>query len=336
MKILLITDTHLHSLNIDLVKNIFKECIDYCKKNNIDRIIHLGDFFETRASLTYEVIKGAIDIFKILQESKLQVDILAGNHDRPYTGKTSYLSLFKAIAPNINFIEDIDAIQTSDFGLNIYLPNWDKVYKEKFEEANFLSEIKDCISNVKILFAHCQLEDIPAELQAKVDLILMGHIHDREQLTDKAWYIGSAYQQNFAEDNYKGFTILNWDGKEFKLELHKTNFQEFFVQKVDLNVFTEEEVKQYILDFKEKNPNKFLKIIFEGYNKDITLLKEFCKSLDIEVGSNIQNLNELEGQEIIASGLSKEQLDNYFEEFYSQTEKTDALELLKNIFKKEE
>ena len=322
----LLTDTHLSPFNISLVENLFQEGIEICKKKNIKTFIHIGDFFETRASLTYEVINSATKIFKWLNDSGLSVHIIAGNHDRPYVGRNSYLSLFSIFFSNIHIYEEISCFNYSDTLDFIFLPNHDKYLDEKLRIANF-----EALSRKKknILFAHHQFTEIPVEIQSKFDLILMGHLHDKEKISKKALYIGSGYQQNFSEDSDKGFTILYDD---LSLKQIKSNFKEFFVQRVDLNAFTELEVKSFIENFRVSNPDKFLRIVLEGTNKDTVDLKEFCKSLDIEVVSNVQNLA-TKSDELYLSELSKDQIFEYFEE-YSKLNNTskEIKDILLSIF----
>lgn len=322
----LLTDTHLSPFNISLVEKLFQEGVDICKKKNIKTFIHLGDFFETRASLTYEVLNSATKIFELLNNSGISIHIIAGNHDRPYVGKNSYLSLFQSFFKNIHIYEEISKCEYSDIFNFIFLPNHDKCLEDKLKNVDFDSFLK---GKKNILFAHHQFTEIPVEIQSKFDLILMGHLHDKEKISKKVLYIGSGYQQNFSEDSDKGFTILYDD---LSLKQIKSNFKEFFVQKVDLNTFTEFEIKEFIKNFRNSNPDKFLRIVLEGINKDTIDLKEFCKSLDIEVISNVQNLA-TKSNEFYLSELSKDQIFKYFEE-YSKLNNTskDIEEILLNIF----
>jgi len=103
VKKLLVTDTHLGLYSdadawLDIVLNFFKYVVKYCHKNNINQIIHLGDFFDNRKSLNTKTQHQAHRIAKILGAVKdLETHIIVGNHDCYYKNQIhpNTLELFK-------------------------------------------------------------------------------------------------------------------------------------------------------------------------------------------------------------------------------------------------
>ena len=62
---LFLTDTHIKEDNFELVFNIFKQAIDFCKKNNIKSIFHGGYFFTNRISQKLNVLLYSSKIFDL-------------------------------------------------------------------------------------------------------------------------------------------------------------------------------------------------------------------------------------------------------------------------------
>lgn len=304
---LLITDTHLNEFNIDFIEEFIREAVSLCKKYKINKIKHIGDFLDSRKSQTIEVLLSLKKILIFLESENIELEGIVGNHDRAVSDKDSYLSIFDRYK-GITFYEDLFIQELPN--LNIcYLPYNDSKFKFYYQK------IIDTVfnSNRNILLAHQEYTKIPVEVQSKFDLILMGHMHEKEEISKKIQYIGSAYQQNFAEDDQKGFTLLYDD---LSLELIKSKFPKFLIETIDLNTFEEHKIIDYLLKVKEKNKGNFIRVVFKGFNKDITHLKIFCKENGIDCLSKIQNiLDDEQVEEVNFNSLTDNQIRNHFGEF---------------------
>jgi len=324
---LLITDTHLNEFNIDYIEEFIKEAIGICFKYKIRKIKHLGDFLDSRKSQTIEVLLSLKRILLLLEESNIELEGLVGNHDRAVDNKDSYLSIYDRYK-GIKFFEDLYFQELPNLNI-VYLPynksKFDFYYKEIINR-NFNT-------NKSILFAHQQHSEIPMEVQVKFNKVFMGHIHDKEDISERSKYIGSAYQQNFSEDDDKGFTLLYDD---LSITQIKSKFPKFFIENIDLNAFSEEEAMEYLLKVKTKNPNNFIRAVFKGFNKDVTALKIFCKENNIDCISKIQNiLGEDTNEEVNFNPLSDLQIKKYFESFIKdEIAKDDVKQILSNLIKK--
>jgi DNA repair exonuclease SbcCD nuclease subunit len=76
-----------------LTYNLFKEIADYCIKNNIKSIIHLGDWFHTRYSINVLSIDISYKIINLLKENNIHIYIIKGNHDQYYKNQNNPHSL---------------------------------------------------------------------------------------------------------------------------------------------------------------------------------------------------------------------------------------------------
>ena len=331
---LLVTDSHLDSFNTELINKFYLQAIDICKKKKIENLIMMGDFFESRQALSIEVLLAANQVFSYLNESKLNLFFISGNHDQSRSDKPSYFSVFKPYFKNIEFYEELKIKELSDLKLSLtFLPYKEKEFEQFYKEISDYFKVK--VEDWKyVLFGHQEANKIPIEIQIKYDKVFLGHIHDKENISDRTMYIGSAFQQNFSEDTNKGFTILYDDLSTSQI---KFEFKEYVIQHIDLNVFDENQSKEFILKFKKDYPNKFLRVILEGFNKEVTDLKIFCKQNNVDCLSNIQNMldGEVYSEEISFKSLSDEKIKNYFDEFIEkETINQEVKDLLYNYINK--
>lgn len=98
MKSVLVSDTHMGIKNsnlfwLELTYKLFEEITDYCLKNNIKNIIHLGDWFHTRYSINVLSINCSYKIMNLLERNGIHLYIIKGNHDQYYKNKPKPHSL---------------------------------------------------------------------------------------------------------------------------------------------------------------------------------------------------------------------------------------------------
>lgn len=311
---LIFTDLHLNDINKDnclsFIDNIIKYVNDLKKKQKDIRIIFLGDMVDVRKGPSETSLNAIYNIFSKFANNdlKFQLEYFPGNHDKFIEdGESSYLELFSHLCPNL--YRNISLVKGIKYNY-LFFPYFEG---NLFEKA--LENLKEMeINEPTILFAHYMYEQIPQEVRKKFVKIFLGHNHDRSDFPN-GMYIGSCFPQNFSEDNQKGFTIL-YDDLTTKLVCFSS--KEYVTQKIDINAFDEEKIKEYILSFKKNNQDKLLKIKFIGVNKDISNLKNFCKNLNIYYSSDIQNNVSLKERNFEGGNIfkfSSEQIKNQFESF---------------------
>lgn len=307
---LILTDTHLHKNNVELVKDIFKQAIDLCKTLKINFIFHLGDFFTSREAQPLHVLDEAQDILMMVEEAKIGLDITDGNHDKvDLESNKSYLRIFYH-----NVTHKIDDVCNSFWYVNnksfeklnfIWVPYFKEngSYLKKLEEATKLIR-KD---KQNILLTHISINGVQnndgsavenvvkQELFKKFDKVLVGHYHQQQNINN-IYYIGSAYQANFGEDEAKGFTIMYDDGSH---DFIQSKFPKYIKEKIDIddkNALKKFE-KQYT------NSKDHVRVVLTG---DKTKLQAFNKEnlydkgIDVKFESEEMNSNfDISKQEII-------------------------------------
>ena len=301
---LIFTDLHLNAINKDICLNFFDKLISFAKEKNIENIFFLGDFTDNRKGLDLITISTILSIFKKIKESNLEFYLIPGNHDKfIVSNEESYLEICKYN----HLFENIYLKSIGSFDY-IFFPYFEGQYFEKGIE--YLKNIK--LERDTILLGHYMYEQIPSEIKNKFAKVFLGHNHEKGEFPN-GMYIGSCFQQNFSEDNNKGFSILYND---LSVELIPFCEKEYILQKIDVNVFDLKKIKDFILNFKEKNKNKLLKIELVGVNKDISEIKEFLKQNDIVFVSKIENNTENIREEILnISEFSHNQIIKYFNDF---------------------
>lgn len=208
MKLLLVTDTHLginHSSELyhDVVYKLFKEIKEFCQRENIGTVVHLGDFFHERRSLNTKTQSVAHKIASLFND-KLCMYIVLGNHDIYYKTKLdpTSLDIFKNY-PHIEIIKTIKHL-TKDITLVPWslLPNRRRGYVfGHFEFTGFKM-------NTNYI---CEIGLDPTKW-SDFEHIYSGHFHwpsTRKNIT----YLGSSYPQTFHDvDSPRGYHIWE-DGK---------------------------------------------------------------------------------------------------------------------------
>ena len=204
MRYLLVGDTHLglygdsdvwHRVALDL----FKEIHDTCHRQNIETIIHLGDFFHNRKSMNTKTQNVAHEIADILNGLKLIVII--GNHDTYYKNKILPTSL--RIFRKYNNIQIIrKPIFLED---NILLVPWGAEIQP--------THYKYCMGHFEITGFHmndsyvCNKGDDPSKFSS-FQKVFSGHFHT-PSTQGKITYLGSPFQQSFHDaGSTRGYYIF--------------------------------------------------------------------------------------------------------------------------------
>lgn len=322
---ILFTDLHLNDVNKDICLSFIDRLIKYgCNKfkdkKDHPKFFFLGDMVDVRKGPSEVSLSAIYNIFRKFSDAGLEYDLdyIPGNHDKFIEdGESSYLELFVHLCPHL--YRDIEYVETEGKYDYVFFPYFEG---EHFEKAIGRLDYSK-FDKPTILFAHYMYEQIPQDIKKKFVKVFLGHNHDRSEFPNGI-YIGSCFPQNFSEDNNKGFTILYDD---LTTELIPFSSQEYVSQKIDINVFDEEYIKEFIQKFKEENPNKLLRVEFIGYNKDISNLKNFCKKLNIYYTSNIDNnvVNQRQEEVLDISQFSFNQIKEQFENFCQENNITEDI-----------
>lgn len=334
---LLLTDTHLSDNNIDLVTDIFKQAIKVCKEKNIDTIFHLGDWFTSRKAQSLAVLKATDNIISMFRSAVISCHIIAGNHDKVEADtEESYLDIFDGDYFHVYKQEYILTL-TPDLHITL-LPYFKESgsYIKRLPKPN-----QKLLKGKHILLTHIGVNGVKNNDGSEVendllpgkfkeyDLVLSGHYHNYSKVGDNIYYIGSAYQANFGEDDEKGFVILNEDGE---LEYIRSKFPKYI--KLKVNIDDQKAIKQIKKEHANSKDN--IRIVFTG---DETQLASINKEQFNAIGIDVKFDKEVIRQDLSAVlntniNFNRSNIKDAFEQFCELNDYKDkkiGIEYLKKI-----
>lgn len=224
---LLSNDWHITKDNIAEFNANWDEMLSVCEKYKIEDVVIGGDMFTISSSQRLPVLLAVKHAIQKATAKNLFLTIAEGNHDLcDEEALEGYSHLFDGYH-NVEAVDiykvlewddcDVALVVMSYFPENGSFPERLKALKEDLKD-----QYNWDLENV-ILYIHEGIKgalgdfDVPKEVPAEIfndfRAVLCGHYHNRIELagTD-IMYIGSSRQNNFGEDDQKGYTILYDDG----------------------------------------------------------------------------------------------------------------------------
>lgn len=277
---ILFTDTHfgvkqnsITWLNSQL-DFIYKQLIPYIESLDDEvRLIHLGDVFDSRSSISTMVASKVVDAFKELRSKVKKFVVIAGNHDY-YSPNSSDIDTLSLILKNL----DIDLI-TKGIHIDddcIYVP-WYSWGDEIIQDVIYQHDIK-------YLFTHADI--VNESIKYKNVAVFSGHIHIPE-LKQNSYNLGSCYSINFADSNQeRGFYVLKDNNLDFIPNNQSIKFWRFYnedIFNIDFNNISE---KDYIEIYLDKN-----NMLDDNYTHELNILTNKYKNLWI-IPKSTQSINE--------------------------------------------
>lgn len=183
MKILFIGDLHIEEKAIPELMEIFDEIFSY----KADMVIQLGDFYQSNKPTPQELEFGT-HITSFLKDKYKKVIILSG------TGKHDILHGESVV----KYLRHL--------GITIVGQEYElKINDKKILLGHFMTN-KSILEYGSHKYTIAQLK--------KYDLVMLGHQHNPQDITDKIFHLGSVRYQNFNElhDQYKRIAVWE-DGK---------------------------------------------------------------------------------------------------------------------------
>jgi DNA repair exonuclease SbcCD nuclease subunit len=215
-KIGMFTDIHFGARNNSDLHNLDNlEYIDWfiemCKKEKVDTIAFLGDFFENRNAINVRTMKHAMECCRRLNALGLPIIWIVGNHDLYHRANRTIFStdMFSDLT---NFLVVSEPMKiTKDIFAAPYL------FKEEYPEL-----VKD-INSYPYVMGHFEFRDFvvtgadrkmehgpDADDFSKPKHIFSGHFHKR-QANKNVIYIGNTFPTNFGDagDKERGCCIFD-------------------------------------------------------------------------------------------------------------------------------
>lgn len=115
--------------------------------------------------------------------------------------------------------------------------------------------------------------------------VFLGHFHNRHKIGANIYHLPSIQQNNFGEDEEKGFTVLYDDGSH---ELIKSKFKPFIKVKIDVNKTSKEELNEVIKEYEKQSQNASVRFILEGSGEK---LKSISKEKFLQAGIDVKTKN---------------------------------------------
>ena len=275
----IITDTHFGVkqnsttwLNSQM-EFIYKQLIPHieqCKNSDLYdkiRLIHLGDVFDSRSTISTMVATKVIEAFTKLGEL-CEVHIIAGNHDF-YSPNSDEIDTLTLLLKNVNGV----TLYTKDCEL-FRIPNT-KTYElfipwYKWGSDIVHSMIQCHAKDIKNIYAHTDLvnDPIPYAFLDRNTKVFSGHVHI-PNIKKNLYTIGSCYALNFADaNNERGYYTMI----DNKPEFHPNNFsirfwrlynEDIFDKKKTNKISNKDYVEMYISQSNMADP-KYIERINEA------------------------------------------------------------------------
>lgn len=290
---------------------IFKNIIEYIKKEKIEYLFISGDLYEHQyiKKTTIEYIN---NLFKEIPKTK--IFIAPGNHD-PIL-KNSYYNNFNwsenvyIFNSEINLYE-FENVDIYGFGFNNFYCNNSKIENIKIKNN----------AKINILITHCDLNSnkIAEEQYNPInenklkmigfDYMALGHIH-KKYVNNNIVYPGSAIALGFDELGEHGMMDVEIEKNNLEIKFIKLDDIEFCEKEIDISkINTEEELVEKINNEKLEE-NMLYKIILIG-NRNI----EINKNKIIKLLNN-QNIIKIKDESKIEINLQKLNNENNLKGYF--------------------
>ena len=264
-------DLHLHLYHpvigndyLELGLNALIQVRDFALANNDKNIIHLGDTFQLKDRIPTRVWNLFFEELVIWEKKGLTSYWLEGNHDF----KTD--STIQAFQSNPFAIPIMQNISYTIDDMHCAFMPYDKTVPHNFPSPPDILFMHNYIKNFsKITDTITSEEGISISDLNQFPLVISGHSHMFQKITDTIYHLGSPYQTNFNEVGQKKYFA---QFKSNKLTFHEFDCPQLLVVypgsdlsevkdayvKFTYNAdeLTEEEVREYILEMMHRGVRK--------------------------------------------------------------------------------
>lgn len=291
---IIFNDAHLKAGSEEDIILSVRHMISYALANRIKTIVFAGDLFHSRSNQKESVLNACDKIFELINEADIQFIIFPGNHDKTsYTSYTSFLDVYR-FHPNVIFTDRLKNIEIKGKTITL-LPFFDDVMLvPMLEEAE----------GGDILISHFEMKGsshlgrvsekttITRRTLKKWKKTYLGHFHNLQEITPDITHLPSLRQNDFGEDNVKGFSVVYDD---LSYSVIKGIFKAFHKITIDIDILSSSDIKELIkvhsgsedtirfeLIGEESKLKAFDKEQFKGTNIDVKVKYEKTFKTDDE------------------------------------------------------
>ena len=228
MRIALLNDTHCgirgsSEIFINYQEKFYTDVFfPYLIENDINHIIHLGDYYENRRFINFKALNANRKHFlEKLREYGITMDIIPGNHDTYYKNTNDLNSLKELLGHYMNEVNIVEEPTVLDYdGMKIGLVPW--ICQDN--EDKIQTFLKNCSADV--IGGHFELigfdmmrgvpctHGMTSDNLKRFELVMSGHYHAKSN-QENIHYLGSQMEffWNDAHDD-KFFHILDTQTRE--------------------------------------------------------------------------------------------------------------------------
>lgn len=247
MKFLFVADLHIHPFSAfsemdetglnsrsQIILDAFAEAMEYAVKNSIRDVFILGDVFHVRGRL---YAREFVEFWSVLQRhnlADLNIYIIAGNHD--YLSKASDETALKVLPVNVLANGGVGTVSYPHREV-CFIP-WRTTEEQLKSKDNKIPKGAIVVGHLAIKGGevgsaeHIMEEGIDPKIFKDAGIVLLGHYHKRQQITDNVHFVGSLVPHDFGDIGEEGgFAVLDTD--TLGLEYHSVSAPKFMSVKPD-------------------------------------------------------------------------------------------------------
>ncbi len=331
------TDAHVKTGNEEECILSVEHMVKYALENNIDTVVFGGDMFHSRSNQKESVLRAVDRMFTLISNAKLRHILIFGNHDSTsYFDHNSFLDVYR-YHPNSTLITHITDMNINGIDVTL-LP---------FFDDSMLVPMLEAHEGGDMLLSHFEMKGsthlgkvsekgtITRKTLSKWNKTYLGHFHSTHEITPNIVHLPSLRQNDFGEDNNKGFSVIYDDGS---YEIIKGVFKEFKKIIIDVETVSTNDIKKLIEEHRDSKDT--VRFEFKGSEQKLKSLdKGLFGGTAIDVKMNYEKKFNFDSNEEAPKLIKKFDIDNIEKAFESFCKDKDldyekGKELLDNFLKK--
>jgi DNA repair exonuclease SbcCD nuclease subunit len=308
MKIAFLNDTHSGIRNssdvfADYQELFYKDVFfPYCKEHGIKQIVHLGDYYDNRKTISVKSMYRNRKMFlEPMRELGIKMDIIPGNHDTFFKNTNDLNSLKELLGFFMNEIHIVMKPTVMEYGsLKFALLPW--INTENYDES--MNFVQNCRAD--ILGAHLELtgfdlmrgvkntHGMDHKLFSRFEMVLSGHFHTKSS-QDNVHYLGSQMEFFWSDaSDPKYFHVLDTETRELTAVRNPHTIFEKIIyddSKMDYNSIDVDHVDNKfvkVVVVTKKDPFTFDRFIDRIQARPIHELK-IAENFDEFIGENVSD-----------------------------------------------
>lgn len=308
MKIAILNDTHCGVRNSSEIFMNYQEAFyrdvffPYLKENNVNNIIHLGDYYEHRKYVNFKALNHNRKVFlDVLKQEGIVMDIIPGNHDTFYKNTNDLCSLKELLGhftSNVNIIMQPKVIDYD--GCGIALIPW--INNENYADTmKFLEKCKASFvgghfefNNFEMMKGVTSTHGMDMTPFKRFEQVWSGHFHTKSS-QNNIHYLGSQMEFTWADaDDPKYFHVFDTETRELTPVRNPITIFEKVVyndEKFDYNSYDVDALKHKFVKVvvsKKANPFDFDRFIDRLQDVDTHELK-IAETFTEFLGENVED-----------------------------------------------